>query len=149
MDLAQHAYRVNAQKRLEAWADLEHAYEHKEIVRGVIQGRVKGGFTVEVNKIRAFLPGSLVDVKPVRDPEALEGKEFDFKVIKIDVKRNNIVVSRRSAMEAENSVEREALLEKLHEGDEVLGIVKNLTDYGAFIDLGGIDGLLHITTISH
>ncbi len=135
-------------KRLEAWADLEHAYEHKEIVRGVIQGRVKGGFTVEVNKIRAFLPGSLVDVKPVRDPEALEGKEFDFKVIKIDVKRNNIVVSRRSAMEAENSVEREALLEKLHEGDEVLGIVKNLTDYGAFIDLGGIDGLLHITDMS-
>ncbi len=135
-------------KRLEAWVDLERAYENKEIVRGVIQGRVKGGFTVEVNKIRAFLPGSLVDVKPVRDPELLEGKEFDFKVIKIDAKRNNIVVSRRSAMEAENSVEREALLEKLHEGDEVKGIVKNLTDYGAFIDLGGIDGLLHITDMS-
>ncbi len=135
-------------KRLEAWIDLESAYEKKEIVRGVIQGRVKGGFTVEINKIRAFLPGSLVDVKPVRDPDALEGKEFDFKVIKIDAKRNNIVVSRRSAMEAENSVEREALLEKLHEGDEVKGIVKNLTDYGAFIDLGGIDGLLHITDMS-
>jgi len=135
-------------KRLESWADLEEAYQKKETVRGVIQGRVKGGFTVEINKIRAFLPGSLVDVKPVRDPEALEGKEFDFKVIKIDAKRNNIVVSRRSAMEAENSVERESLLENLHEGDEVKGIVKNLTDYGAFIDLGGIDGLLHITDMS-
>ncbi|MDX1901371.1 MAG: 30S ribosomal protein S1 [Gammaproteobacteria bacterium] len=135
-------------KRLEAWIDLERAFEKKETVRGVIQGRVKGGFTVEINRIRAFLPGSLVDVKPVRDPDALEGKELDFKVIKIDAKRNNIVVSRRSAMEAENSVEREALLEKLHEGDEVKGVVKNLTDYGAFIDLGGIDGLLHITDMS-
>lgn len=135
-------------KRLEAWSFLEEAYEKKENVRGVIQGRVKGGFTVEINKIRAFLPGSLVDVKPIRDPETLEGKEFDFKVIKIDAKRNNIVVSRRSAMEAENSVEREALLENIHEGDEVKGIVKNLTDYGAFIDLGGVDGLLHITDMS-
>lgn len=135
-------------KRLESWAVLEKAYQNKETVRGIIQGRVKGGFTVEINKIRAFLPGSLVDVKPVRDPDSLEGKEFDFKVIKIDAKRNNIVVSRRSAMEAENSVEREALLENLHEGDEVKGIVKNLTDYGAFIDLGGIDGLLHITDMS-
>lgn len=135
-------------KRLESWAALEQAYQNKETVRGVIQGRVKGGFTVEINKIRAFLPGSLVDVKPIRDPESLEGKEFDFKVIKIDAKRNNIVVSRRSAMEAENSVEREALLENLHEGDEVKGIVKNLTDYGAFIDLGGVDGLLHITDMS-
>lgn len=135
-------------KRLEVWQDLEDAYANKKIVRGVIQGRVKGGFTVEINKIRAFLPGSLVDVKPIRDPETLEGKEFDFKVIKIDPKRNNIVVSRRQAMEAENSVEREALLEKLREGDEVKGIVKNLTDYGAFIDLGGIDGLLHITDMS-
>ncbi len=135
-------------KRSEAWTTLEQAYENKEKVRGIIQGRVKGGFTVEINKIRAFLPGSLVDVKPVRDPESLEGKEFDFKVIKIDAKRNNIVVSRRSAMEAENSVEREALLENLHESDEVKGIVKNLTDYGAFIDLGGVDGLLHITDMS-
>jgi len=135
-------------KRLESWSALEDAYQNKETVRGVIQGRVKGGFTVEINKLRAFLPGSLVDVKPVRDPESLEGKEFDFKVIKIDVKRNNIVVSRRSAMEAENSVEREALLENLHEGDEIKGIVKNLTDYGAFIDLGGVDGLLHITDMS-
>jgi small subunit ribosomal protein S1 len=135
-------------KRLESWISLEEAYEKKETVRGVIQGRVKGGFTVEINKIRAFLPGSLVDVKPVRDPESLEGKEFDFKVIKIDAKRNNIVVSRRLVMEAENSVEREALLENLHEGDEVKGTVKNLTDYGAFIDLGGVDGLLHITDMS-
>jgi small subunit ribosomal protein S1 len=135
-------------KRLESWIFLEEAFEEKKTVRGVIQGRVKGGFTVEVNKIRAFLPGSLVDVKPVRDPENLEGKEFDFKVIKIDAKRNNIVVSRRLVMEAENSVEREALLQNLHEGDEVKGIVKNLTDYGAFIDLGGIDGLLHITDMS-
>jgi small subunit ribosomal protein S1 len=135
-------------KRLESWISLEEAYEKKETVRGVIQGRVKGGFTVEINKIRAFLPGSLVDVKPVRDPESLEGKEFDFKVIKIDAKRNNIVVSRRLVMEAENSVEREALLENLHESDEVKGIVKNLTDYGAFIDLGGVDGLLHITDMS-
>lgn len=135
-------------KRFEAWSALESAYENKEIVRGVIQGRVKGGFTVEINKIRAFLPGSLVDVKPIRDPESLEGKEFDFKVIKIDAKRNNIVVSRRSAMEAENSVERDALLENLHEGDQVKGVVKNLTDYGAFIDLGGVDGLLHITDMS-
>jgi small subunit ribosomal protein S1 len=135
-------------KRLESWISLEEAYEKKETVKGVIQGRVKGGFTVEINKIRAFLPGSLVDVKPVRDPEALEGKEFDFKVIKIDAKRNNIVVSRRLVMEAENSVEREALLENLHEGDEIKGIVKNLTDYGAFIDLGGVDGLLHITDMS-
>lgn len=135
-------------KRLEAWAALENAYENKETVRGVIQGRVKGGFTVEINKIRAFLPGSLVDVKPVRDPESLEGKEFDFKVIKIDAKRNNIVVSRRSVMEAETSGERDALLQNLHEGDEVKGIVKNLTDYGAFIDLGGVDGLLHITDMS-
>jgi len=135
-------------KRLEAWVELEQAYEKRETVRGVISGRVKGGFTVEINRIRAFLPGSLVDVRPVRDPDSLEGKELDFKVIKIDPKRNNIVVSRRSAMEAENSVEREALLEKLHEGDEIKGIVKNLTDYGAFIDLGGIDGLLHITDMS-
>jgi small subunit ribosomal protein S1 len=135
-------------KRLESWISLEEAYEKKETVKGVIQGRVKGGFTVEINKIRAFLPGSLVDVKPVRDPESLEGKEFDFKVIKIDAKRNNIVVSRRLVMEAENSVEREALLENLHEADEVKGIVKNLTDYGAFIDLGGVDGLLHITDMS-
>ncbi len=136
-------------KRYESWGVLEKAYEKKENVRGIIQGRVKGGFTVEIKDIRAFLPGSLVDVKPIRNPDDLLGKEFDFKVIKIDAKRNNIVVSRRSAMEAENSVEREALLENLHEGDIITGTVKNLTDYGAFIDLGGIDGLLHITDISY
>ena len=135
-------------KRLESWSHLEHAHEKKETIRGVIVGRVKGGFTVEINKVRAFLPGSLVDVKPIRDPEAFENKEFEFKVIKVDPKRNNIVVSRRAVLEAENNVERAAVLENINEGDEVKGIVKNLTDYGAFIDLGGVDGLLHITDMS-
>jgi small subunit ribosomal protein S1 len=135
-------------KRLESWTHLETAYENKETIRGVIIGRVKGGFTVEINKVRAFLPGSLVDVKPIRDPEAFEGKEFEFKVIKVDPKRNNIVVSRRAVLEAESNVERAAVLENINEGDEVKGIVKNLTDYGAFIDLGGVDGLLHITDMS-
>ncbi|RDI48846.1 30S ribosomal protein S1 [Aquicella lusitana] len=135
-------------KRLESWSHLEHAYESKETIRGVIVGRVKGGFTVEINKVRAFLPGSLVDVKPIRDPESFEGKEFEFKVIKVDPKRNNIVVSRRAVLEAESNVERAAVLENINEGDEVKGIVKNLTDYGAFIDLGGVDGLLHITDMS-
>lgn len=135
-------------KRLESWSHLERAYEAKETIRGVIVGRVKGGFTVEINKVRAFLPGSLVDVKPIRDPEAFEGKEFEFKVIKVDPKRNNIVVSRRAVLEAESNVERAAVLENINEGHEVKGIVKNLTDYGAFIDLGGVDGLLHITDMS-
>jgi len=135
-------------KRLESWSHLESAYESKETIRGVIVGRVKGGFTVEINKVRAFLPGSLVDVKPIRDPESFEGKEFEFKVIKVDPKRNNIVVSRRAVLEAESNVERAAVLENINEGDEVTGIVKNLTDYGAFIDLGGVDGLLHITDMS-
>ncbi len=135
-------------KRLESWSHLEVAYENKETIRGVIVGRVKGGFTVEINKVRAFLPGSLVDVKPIRDPESFEGKEFEFKVIKVDAKRNNIVVSRRAVLEAENNVERAAVLVNINEGDEVKGAVKNLTDYGAFIDLGGIDGLLHITDMS-
>ncbi|OGT62638.1 MAG: 30S ribosomal protein S1 [Gammaproteobacteria bacterium RIFCSPHIGHO2_12_FULL_45_12] len=135
-------------KRLESWSQLESAYESRETIRGVIVGRVKGGFTVEINKVRAFLPGSLVDVKPIRDPEAFEGKEFEFKVIKVDAKRNNIVVSRRAVLEAESNVERAAVLENINEGDEVKGIVKNLTDYGAFIDLGGVDGLLHITDMS-
>lgn len=135
-------------KRLESWSHLERAYEAKETIRGVIVGRVKGGFTVEINKVRAFLPGSLVDVKPIRDPEAFEGKEFEFKVIKVDPKRNNIVVSRRAVLEAENNVERAAVLENIAEGQEVKGTVKNLTDYGAFIDLGGVDGLLHITDMS-
>jgi small subunit ribosomal protein S1 len=135
-------------KRLESWSHLEHAYEHKETIKGVIVGRVKGGFTVEISKVRAFLPGSLVDVKPIRDPENFEGKEFEFKVIKVDPKRNNIVVSRRAVLEAETNVERAAVLENINEGNEVKGIVKNLTDYGAFIDLGGVDGLLHITDMS-
>lgn len=135
-------------KRLRSWSDLESAYEAKETIRGVIVGRVKGGFTVEVKKVRAFLPGSLVDVKPIRDPESFEGKEFEFKVIKVDPKRNNIVVSRRAVLEAESNVERAAVLENINEGDEVKGVVKNLTDYGAFIDLGGVDGLLHITDMS-
>ncbi len=135
-------------KRLESWSHLERAFESKETIRGVIVGRVKGGFTVEISKVRAFLPGSLVDVKPIRDPESFEGKEFEFKVIKVDPKRNNIVVSRRAVLEAESNVERAAVLENINEGNEVKGIVKNLTDYGAFIDLGGVDGLLHITDMS-
>ncbi|NQY63401.1 MAG: 30S ribosomal protein S1 [Alteromonadaceae bacterium] len=135
-------------KRHEAWQVLEKAYEEKETVIGVINGKVKGGFTVEVNHIRAFLPGSLVDVRPVRDTAHLEGKDLEFKVIKLDQKRNNVVVSRRAVIESESSVERDALLESLQEGLEVKGIVKNLTDYGAFVDLGGIDGLLHITDMA-
>ncbi|WMC09255.1 30S ribosomal protein S1 [Oceanimonas pelagia] len=135
-------------KRHEAWLQLEKAYEDQETVTGVINGKVKGGFTVEVNSIRAFLPGSLVDVRPVRDTTHLEGKELEFKVIKLDQKRNNVVVSRRAVIETENSAEREQLLENLQEGQEVKGIVKNLTDYGAFVDLGGVDGLLHITDMA-
>ncbi|WP_367607148.1 30S ribosomal protein S1 [Legionella sp. W05-934-2] len=135
-------------KRMEAWRNLSKSYESSETVTGIITGKVKGGFTVEIGNIRAFLPGSLVDVRPVRDPSYLEGKELEFKVIKMDAKRNNIVVSRRAVVEEENSADRQALLESLHDGQELHGIVKNLTDYGAFIDLGGIDGLLHITDIS-
>lgn len=135
-------------KRHEAWITLERAYEDAETVTGVINGKVKGGFTVELNGIRAFLPGSLVDVRPVRDTLHLEGKELEFKVIKLDQKRNNVVVSRRAVIESENSAERDQLLENLQEGMEVKGIVKNLTDYGAFVDLGGVDGLLHITDMA-
>ena len=135
-------------KRHEAWLMLEKAYEDAETVTGVINGKVKGGFTVELNGIRAFLPGSLVDVRPVRDTLHLEGKELEFKVIKLDQKRNNVVVSRRAVIESENSAERDQLLENLQEGMEVKGIVKNLTDYGAFVDLGGVDGLLHITDMA-
>ena len=135
-------------KRHEAWITLEKAYEDAETVIGVINGKVKGGFTVELNGIRAFLPGSLVDVRPVRDTLHLEGKELEFKVIKLDQKRNNVVVSRRAVIESENSAERDQLLENLQEGMEVKGIVKNLTDYGAFVDLGGVDGLLHITDMA-
>lgn len=135
-------------KRQESWRKLSKSYENNETVTGLISGKVKGGFTVEIGTIRAFLPGSLVDVRPVRDPSYLEGKELEFKVIKMDIKRNNIVVSRRAVVEEESSADRQALLDSLHDGQILNGIVKNLTDYGAFIDLGGIDGLLHITDIS-
>jgi small subunit ribosomal protein S1 len=135
-------------KAAEAWIKLEHAFESNETVMGIISGKVKGGFTVELENIRAFLPGSLVDVRPLRDTSHLEGKDLEFKLIKLDRPRNNIVVSRRAILEKENSAEREALLETLEEGKTVKGIVKNLTDYGAFVDLGGIDGLLHITDMA-
>ena len=135
-------------KRAESWIDLEKAFESDEVVKGVINGKVKGGFTVELNGIRAFLPGSLVDVRPVRETTHLEGKELEFRVIKLDQKRNNVVVSRRAVMEAANTEERDALLATLAEGAAVKGIVKNLTDYGAFVDLGGVDGLLHITDMA-
>ncbi|MBK4765398.1 MAG: 30S ribosomal protein S1 [Pantoea sp. Brub] len=135
-------------KRHEAWILLESAYETSKVITGIINGKVKGGFTVEINGIRAFLPGSLVDVRPVRDMIHLEGKELEFKVIKLDQKRNNVVVSRKIVIESENSAERDQLLENLQEGGSVKGIVKNLTDYGAFVDLGGIDGLLHITDMA-
>ncbi|WP_348666665.1 30S ribosomal protein S1 [Arsenophonus symbiont of Ornithomya chloropus] len=135
-------------KRHEAWLMLEKAYENSETVIGIINGKVKGGFTVELRGIRAFLPGSLVDVRPVRDTVNLENQELEFKVIKLDQKRNNVVVSRRSVIESENSAERTHLLENLQEGKEVKGIVKNLTEYGAFVDLGGVDGLLHITDMA-
>jgi small subunit ribosomal protein S1 len=135
-------------KRAQAWKHLEDAFEKGETVTGMISGKVKGGFTVDIEDIRAFLPGSLVDVRPVRDPGYLEGKELEFKVIKLDRKRNNVVVSRRAVVESEYSAEREQLLESLQEGLVLKGIVKNLTDYGAFVDLGGIDGLLHITDMA-
>ena len=134
--------------RARTWIDLEKAFEEGAVVEGIINGRVKGGFTVEIDNVRAFLPGSLVDVRPVRDPAYLEGKELEFKVIKLDQRRNNVVVSRRAVVEKEYSAEREALLKELQEGNTVKGIVKNLTDYGAFVDLGGIDGLLHITDMA-
>jgi small subunit ribosomal protein S1 len=135
-------------KRAESWMELEAAYEKNDIVTGVINGKVKGGFTVDLNNIRAFLPGSLVDVRPVRDTLHLEGQELEFRLIKLDQKRNNVVVSRRAVLESVSTEERDALLEKLQEGMSVKGIVKNLTDYGAFVDLGGVDGLLHITDMS-
>ena len=135
-------------KRMRVWTVLEKAFEADEAVQGTISGKVKGGFTVDIGEIRAFLPGSLVDVRPVRDAGYLEGKELEFKVIKLDRRRNNVVVSRRAVVESEYSAEREALLESLQEGQVVAGVVKNLTDYGAFLDLGGIDGLLHITDMA-
>ena len=135
-------------KRAKAWITLEKSFENEEIITGIITGKVKGGFTVELGDIRAFLPGSLVDVRPVRDTAYLEGKELEFKVIKLDQKRNNVVVSRRAVVENEYSEEREALLDSIEEGKPIKGVVKNLTDYGAFLDLGGIDGLLHITDMA-
>ncbi|MEM7019485.1 MAG: 30S ribosomal protein S1 [Pseudomonadota bacterium] len=135
-------------KRARAWTRLETAFDDKETISGIIIDKVKGGFTVNLNDIRAFLPGSLVDVRPVRDTSYLEGKPLDFKVIKLDKRRNNVVVSRRAVVEEENNEEREALLERMEEGMLLKGIVKNLTDYGAFVDLGGVDGLLHITDMS-
>jgi len=135
-------------KRARTWTRLEKAFNESEIVTGIITGRVKGGFTVELENVRAFLPGSLVDVRPVRDTSYLEGKPLEFKVIKLDQKRNNVVVSRRAVVEQEFSAERTALMDNLAEGTVVKGTVKNLTDYGAFVDLGGIDGLLHITDMA-
>jgi small subunit ribosomal protein S1 len=135
-------------KRMRTWVRLEEAFSNGEIVKGVINGRVRGGFTVDIEFVRAFLPGSLVDVRPVRDPVALEGSTLEFKVIKLDQKRNNVVVSRRAVVEEEYSAERDELLKNLQEGTVLKGIVKNLTDYGAFVDLGGIDGLLHITDMA-
>ncbi|MEM7255175.1 MAG: 30S ribosomal protein S1 [Pseudomonadota bacterium] len=135
-------------RRAQAWKRLEAAFEESSTITGVINGKVKGGFTVDIEDIRAFLPGSLVDVRPVRDTSYLEGKPLEFKVIKLDQRRNNVVVSRRAVVESENSAEREALLESLQEGAVIKGVVKNLTDYGAFVDLGGIDGLLHITDMA-
>ncbi|WP_062537541.1 30S ribosomal protein S1 [Mizugakiibacter sediminis] len=135
-------------KRAMVWDVLEEAFEKNETVTGKISGKVKGGFTVDIKDVRAFLPGSLVDVRPVRDPVYLEGKDLEFKIIKLDRKRNNVVVSRRAVVESEFSEEREKLLERLKEGAVVKGVVKNLTDYGAFVDLGGIDGLLHITDMA-
>jgi len=135
-------------KRSRTWTVLEEAFEKGEVVQGMITGRVKGGFTVELELVRAFLPGSLVDIRPVRDPTYLEGKMLDFKVIKLDRKRNNVVVSRRAVVEEEYSAERDELLKNLTEGAMLSGVVKNLTDYGAFVDLGGIDGLLHITDMA-
>ncbi len=135
-------------KRAESWTFLEAAHVADEVIIGVINGKVKGGFTVDIDSIRAFLPGSLIDVRPIRETAHLEGKELEFKVIKLDQKRNNVVVSRRAVMEAANSAERDELLENLQEGMAVKGVVKNLTDYGAFVDLGGVDGLLHITDMA-
>jgi small subunit ribosomal protein S1 len=135
-------------KRLAAWHDLEKAMENGTLVQGLVNGKVKGGLTVMVNGIRAFLPGSLVDIRPVKDTNPYEGKQLDFKVIKLDRKRNNVVVSRRAVLEQTQGAEREALLASLQEGAVVKGIVKNITDYGAFVDLGGIDGLLHITDLA-
>jgi small subunit ribosomal protein S1 len=135
-------------KRLKAWHDLEQAMEQGTLVTGLVSGKVKGGLTVMINGIRGFLPGSLVDIRPIKDTSGLEGKQLEFKVIKLDKKRNNVVVSRRAVLEQSQGAERQALLDSLQEGTVVKGVVKNITDYGAFVDLGGIDGLLHITDLA-
>ena len=135
-------------RRARTWIYLEKALEAGQTVKGILTGKVKGGFTVEIDDVRAFLPGSLVDVRPVRDPSYLENKELEFKVVKLDRRRNNVVVSRRAVVEQESGAERESLLENLQEGQVIKGIVKTLTDYGAFVDLGGVDGLLHITDMA-
>jgi small subunit ribosomal protein S1 len=142
--------RLSREKAIRArtWTRLERAMQSSETVKGILTGKVKGGFTVEIDDVRAFLPGSLVDVRPVRDSSYLEGKELEFKVVKLDRRRNNVVVSRRAVVEQETGAERESLLENLQEGQVIKGVVKNLTDYGAFVDLGGVDGLLHITDMS-
>ncbi len=142
--------RLSREKAIRArtWTMLERAMQAGDTIKGVLTGKVKGGFTVEIDDVRAFLPGSLVDVRPVRDSSYLEGKELEFKVVKLDRRRNNVVVSRRAVVELESGAERESLLENLQEGQVVKGVVKNLTDYGAFVDLGGVDGLLHITDMS-
>jgi len=144
------ATKLSRQKAMlaKSWDELEKAHEEDRIVKGVMTGKVKGGFTVAIDSVRAFLPGSLVDVRPIRDPSYLEGKELEFKVIKIDKKRNNVVVSRRAVVETEMTSEREELLSNLEEGKVIKGVIKNLTDYGAFVDLGGLDGLLHITDMA-
>ncbi|MBV7434924.1 30S ribosomal protein S1 [Cardiobacteriaceae bacterium TAE3-ERU3] len=135
-------------QRIRTWEVLEQKFNDEETVKGVVSGRVKGGFTVDVEGVKAFLPGSLVDVRPVKDPAYIEGKEIEFKVIKLDQRRNNIVISRRAVLEHEYRAEREEILKNLQEGDVVKAVVKNLTDYGAFLDLGGVDGLLHITDMA-
>lgn len=135
-------------KKIKAWEDLLVLYKENKLVKGLVSGKVRGGFTVEIGLVKAFLPGSLVDVKPVRENLELEGQELEFKIIKVDQKRSNVVVSRRSVLEQDNSEERKILIETLEEGQVVKGTVKNLVDYGAFIDLGGLDGLLHITDMA-
>ena len=135
-------------KRAEAWDELQTAFDEEATITGVINGKVKGGFTVAINNIQGFLPGSLVDVRPVRDVDHLEGQELEFKLIKLDQKRNNVVVSRRAVMQEANSAQRDELLASIEEGMDVTGYVKNLTNYGAFVDLGGVDGLLHITDMA-
>ena len=135
-------------KKIKAWEDILVLYKENKLVKGLVSGKVRGGFTVEIGLVKAFLPGSLVDVKPVRENLELEGQELEFKIIKVDQKRSNVVVSRRSVLEQDNSEERKILIESLEEGQVVKGTVKNLVDYGAFIDLGGLDGLLHITDMA-